>query len=154
MIKWILIISAIWFVIELFSNLGDMLYLYKTNGKLNSGSHILDRLIHARNLCYKAGVDVDNYYFKYPDKNYTGIQNYILQAAGEYKHRAWRCFNPVYWIKCVLFLPKNIIKYFGGDSESLFAKIINGIYWLIGILVQLYPTEIKNIIDGFFNFFK
>ena len=154
MIKCILIISALWFVIELFSNVGDMLYLLKTNAKLHAGEHILDRLIHVRDLCYKAGVCVDSHYFKYPDRNYTGISNYIVQAIGEYKHRALRCLNPVYWVKCLFFLPKNIIGYFGGNSESILAKTINGVYWLIGITVQLYPTETKNIIERLFSFLQ
>lgn len=147
MLKTILIITGICIVYEFLSNFCDMMYLYKTNYKINTNKQVLDRMIHVRNLCAKAHVLMDRHVFESPDRFEDVIHKYTFQAAGEYRHRVLQCLNPVYWVKCVLFLPQRIIGYFDFNVESIATKIFNSLYWVVNILVQLYSSEVKTFID-------
>lgn len=77
---------------------------------------------------------------------YTAFQNSI----GVFKGRIIECFNPIYWINYILFLPKNILSYLNVSAESIFIKICQVFYWAFGIACTLFSTEIANLIKSFF----
>lgn len=77
-------------------------------------------------------------------------KNAFQNAIGIFRGRIFECFNPKYWIDCVLFLPKNLLIYLNVSAESIFIKIVQVIYWFIGILFTLLSTEIANYIKSFF----
>lgn len=72
-------------------------------------------------------------------------------AIGIFRGRIFECFNPVYWIECILFLPKNVLKYLNVSVESILIKLCQLLYWLIGLIVTLFSTEISNFIKSFFS---
>ncbi|MBI3124470.1 MAG: hypothetical protein HYZ10_08695 [Ignavibacteriales bacterium] len=71
----------------------------------------------------------------------------IKRAKGYYKIQALKCFNPLFWIEFIVFLPKELLKYFGVDDNakggSVMIKIFQVIYWLVSIFF-MYQTYLKN----------
>lgn len=79
----------------------------------------------------------------------------LLEAKGNYWSRFINSFNPFYWLRIVIFIPKNIFMYFGIKESSIFIKIFQLIYWLIAVictfLIAVFPEEIKTFIFSLFN---
>lgn len=71
-------------------------------------------------------------------------------AIGTFKGRILECFSPIYWINCVIFLPRNILSYLNISAESIIIKILQLFYWIIGIFITLFSTDISNFIKSFF----
>lgn len=89
----------------------------------------------------------------FPTKDIRFLQPTELafnNAIGVFRGRIFECLNPVYWVDCVLFLPKNILKYLNVSVESILVKFCQLIYWLVGIIVTLFSTDIANFIKSFF----
>lgn len=147
MLKGILIVSAICLVYEFLCNLNDMIYLCVTNYKINTNKQISNRLIHIRRLCIRANVRINDLVFYHPENSENTIQDYVIQASGEYRRLVFQCINPIYWVKCILFLPQRIVSYFNFNVEGIVAKVFNLLYWVINILCQLYSDEVKSFID-------
>lgn len=67
------------------------------------------------------------------------------KAIGIFRSRIIECFNPIYWIEQIIFLPKHILLYIGLDSENVAFKISNVlltfIWWLLGISFSLFRTD-------------
>lgn len=77
------------------------------------------------------------------------INKKFENALGVYKSRIFECFNPIYWIICVIFLPKSILSYLGISAESIFIKILQIAYWAITFLFTLFSSEITTWIKSF-----
>lgn len=79
----------------------------------------------------------------------------LLEAKGNYWSKFINSFNPFYWIRIVLFIPKNIFMYFGIKETSVFIKIFQFLYWLIAVictfLLAIFPEEIKSFIYSILN---
>lgn len=78
-------------------------------------------------------------------------------AIGVYKKRMYETFNPLYWIETLIFLPKTLFQYLGFNTETIFLKIINLLYWLFAFLLGLFQDDIKSFLiskfpENFFNF--
>jgi len=62
----------------------------------------------------------------------------LLRAKGYYKVEALKCINPIYWIEFIVFLPREIIRYFSTKNDSkptsVLTNIIQILYWLISII--------------------
>lgn len=71
-------------------------------------------------------------------------------AIGIYRHRIIECFSPRYWINIIIFLPKNILTYLNVSADSIFIRICQIIYWIIGTLITLFSNDIANFIKSFF----
>ncbi len=69
-------------------------------------------------------------------------------AIGICKTHIFECLSIRYWINCIIFLPKNILCYLNVSAESIFIKICQVIYWISGILITLFSTDIYNIIKS------
>lgn len=70
-------------------------------------------------------------------------------AIGIFKGRIFECFSPKYWIDCIIFLPRNILIYLNISAESIFIRICQIIYWLIGVILTLFSTDISNWLKSF-----
>ena len=75
------------------------------------------------------------------------------ESIGVYRLRIKECFNPIYWIDCVIFLPKNILTYLNLDSEKVAFKILNvifsSIWWLIIASITIFDIDFKNLITKY-----
>lgn len=79
----------------------------------------------------------------------------LLEAKGNYWSRFINSFNPFYWLRVVIFIPKNIFLYFGVKESSIFIKIFQLLYWFIAtictFLIAIFPEEIKQFILSILN---
>jgi len=64
-------------------------------------------------------------------------------AIGVYKRGFLNAFNPIYWIEFFVFLPKNLLKYIGIQSENSFVKFLQVIYWIASITYIFFKPEIE-----------
>jgi hypothetical protein len=70
-------------------------------------------------------------------KFYLESRDLIERANGFYKVEAIKSFNPLFWVEFLIFLPKEILKYFSSNTSSKsisVTKIIQIIYWLLSLL--------------------
>ena len=74
------------------------------------------------------------------------------EAIGVFRNKIFECFNPLYWIRSIIFLPRTILIYLNVSAESIFIKICQVIYWLIGIIVTLFTNEIASWLKSFIHF--
>lgn len=70
----------------------------------------------------------------------------LQQAKEVYRQRMFTSINPISWLEILLFLPQNILKYMGLPPKSLASRILNVIYWVMGIVVAIINEPIKNYI--------
>lgn len=80
------------------------------------------------------------------------INEAFLQTAGVFREKMFESFNPFYWIKLIIFLPKNIISYLGLNVETIFTKLFQLIYWFIDTFLIFYYRD--DIFSGFQAFFS
>lgn len=73
-------------------------------------------------------------------------------AIGLCENNIKQCFNPLYWIRCIIFLPKNILLYLNVSADSIFIKIFQLIYWLTGIIATIFSEDIANYLKSFIHF--
>lgn len=80
------------------------------------------------------------------------VETYFLEARGVYRKRMLDSFNPLYWMDCIINLPKHLIEYLGLDTETIFTKLFQIIYWLIdSVLLVYYHEPIFNFIKDFIS---
>lgn len=95
----------------------------------------------------KAVSAIDNLAFLNSEIMGTGRQM-LQRASGHYKIQAVKSFNPIFWIEFIVFLPKEILKYFNVDENakigSISIKILQVIYWIISIYFT-YQKYINNV---------
>ncbi len=89
---------------------------------------------------------------------YQRINDAFLEAKGVYRSRMKESFKISYWIKLIIFLPKNIISYLGLNTETIFTKIFQVMFWLIdSIIFVIYKDNIlsffQNLFEQLFSFF-
>lgn len=77
------------------------------------------------------------------------------EAIGEYRHRTYEAFNPLYWIDIVIFLPKHLLSYIGlSDSNTAFKitnVILTALWWLICTGVTFFKPYILSLISTLFS---
>ena len=80
----------------------------------------------------------------------SNAMNCLLEAKGNYWSRFINSFNPFYWLRIILFLPRYLFSYLGLKEENIIIKIFQIIYWLLAIiftfLLAVFPEEIKKFI--------
>lgn len=85
----------------------------------------------------------------------SAVMTMFDESIGVYRLRIKECFNPIYWIDCVIFLPKNILTYLNLDSEKVAFKMLNvifsGIWWFIITFAALFGSQFKNFIISIIN---
>jgi hypothetical protein len=85
-----------------------------------------------------------------------GIISSISQSKGVYKQRAIESFDPLFWLEFIIYFPKNILAYLGLSKNSMTAKLLNLIWWILGtvlttMVLNAYSPELSNIIRKIFN---
>lgn len=72
------------------------------------------------------------------------------EAIGTYRSRFLESFNPLYWIETILFLPKNLLRYIGLDSEKVTFKLCNilltFIWWLFCAMFVFFRPYLQEFI--------
>ncbi len=80
----------------------------------------------------------------------------LLEARGNYWSKFVNSINPFYWLRIVLYIPKFVLSYIGISPDSICIKIIQLIYWLLGItftvLISVFPQKVKDFILSIINF--
>lgn len=75
-----------------------------------------------------------------------GGRQLLNSAKGHYKNQSIKCFNPLFWIEFVIFLPREIFNYFSIDKNIKFGStlinIFQLIYWIVSIIF-MYLEYIK-----------
>lgn len=86
----------------------------------------------------------------------TTVRDLLLEAKGNYWYKFINSINPFYWIKLILYIPKNVLSGLGMDTDSLFIKLFQLVYWIIGIVftivITVFPDEVKKLILSFIHF--
>ena len=67
-------------------------------------------------------------------------------ARGSYKSRIIENFSPIFWINCVLFLPRTVLTYLGVSTDNFFSKLFQLIYWLSAPLLILFRDNLYELI--------
>lgn len=81
--------------------------------------------------------------------------NAFYKAKSVFKRRIKENFNPIFWIECLIYLPKNIFDYLGIKSSSLIVRSSQVFYWFISVFYAIYSDQINNFIQDFLsNLFK
>lgn len=84
------------------------------------------------------------------------VMESLLEAKGNYLSKFINSFNPFYWIRIIIFIPKYLFSYLGLKEESIIIKIFQIIYWVIAVvftfLIAIFPEEIKNFIFSIIHF--
>lgn len=80
-------------------------------------------------------------------------------AIGVYRRRIFETFNPLYWIELIINLPKKILVYLGVNAESVSIKVLQVLWWLLGVsiavLIAAYQKELSDKIKPFIqNIFR
>lgn len=81
------------------------------------------------------------------------VMQMFHRSIGVYRSRMLETFNPLYWVKVVVYLPKQVVGYLGASPDSTLVKVIQVVYWglvpVLGWLYTLFKTEIDQFIKGF-----
>ena len=84
------------------------------------------------------------------------VRDLLLEAIGNYWYKFINSINPFYWIKLILYIPKNVLSGLGMNADSLFIKLFQLVYWIIGIVftivITVFPNEVKDLILSFIHF--
>lgn len=128
-----------------------VIFLTRIKNKLLKGKVVSKYEIRLRRLFSKAGITETTLFYTNFNAYGKDIIGCTVKSIQEYLHRAFQAFNPLYWIEIIIFLPKHIISYFGGQANSIFCKIIMLIYWLVTGYTTLFRAEIRDYILEFFK---
>lgn len=83
----------------------------------------------------------------------TITNDMFCEMEGIFKNRILETFNPLYWLNLVIYLPKNLVEYLGLSSDNIGSKVLQLIWWLIGIigtvLIELYPEYLRQLISSY-----
>lgn len=67
-------------------------------------------------------------------------------AIGVYRSRIFETFSPLYWIECIIFLPEKLFQYLGADSDKLFVKIFQIIWWILAPVSIVFRNSLLSFI--------
>jgi len=72
------------------------------------------------------------------DSEFAGARvEMVYEAIGFCRDRLLETFNPAYWIEAVIYLPRKMLAYVGLSPESLAARILQVIYWVLSAVWTL-----------------
>lgn len=80
------------------------------------------------------------------------VQDKFESAVGIAKYNLKQCFNPIYWLNLILFLPKNILVYLNVPTESIFIRIAQVVYWVLSTLITMFSSDIAEWLKSFIHF--
>ncbi|WP_432353895.1 hypothetical protein [Anaerotruncus rubiinfantis] len=80
-----------------------------------------------------------------------GVDNILLKTIGTFKMRLLESFSPVYWLDTIIFLPREIFKYFGADSNSIGGKVLQLLWWILAPIAIIFRENLIQFILSFFG---
>lgn len=84
------------------------------------------------------------------------VMDSLLEAKGNYLSKFLNSFNPFYWLRIIIFIPKYIFEYLGLKEENIIIKIFQIIYWILAVIftffTAVFPKEIKKFIFSIIHF--
>ena len=86
----------------------------------------------------------DNITFIHPDVN-PAVVSLFMKAKGVFRHRLKESMNPLFWIQYTLTLPTYLLEYLGVKEGNLIIKLIQVIYWGLGIVKLLNDLQIISL---------
>lgn len=72
----------------------------------------------------------------------------LAEAKGIFKGRIIEAFSPLYWINCIVYLPRKILDYLGLDTNGIFCKVAQIIYWIVTPFLVAFRDNIYQYITG------
>ena len=75
----------------------------------------------------------------------------FAQAAGTFRHRIIENFSPIFWINCLIFLPRKIFEYLGLKGDSVSIKALQLLYWLTAPFLLFFRDNIYQYIFSLFG---
>jgi hypothetical protein len=78
--------------------------------------------------------------------NVSAILTMFDEAIGVYRGRIFETFNPLYWVNCIIFLPKNIFQYLGVGSEKIITKIFQIAWWFLAPISLIFRDKLTTVI--------
>lgn len=126
----------------------EVIFLFKRAGIQNLYTPTLQNIGSNHVASFSADVFTN---FPSTDINiFNGAIRMFYEAEGTYRHRIFESFNPLYWIDCVLFAPKNLLLYLNFVEEKTLFKICNVlltfIWWCLCILLAFHRTDINHLL--------
>lgn len=79
------------------------------------------------------------------------MNDYFNDAIGIFRKRIFQNFNIVYWIECILFLPRTIFEYLGLAQSNKIIKIFQVLYWIFSVVYAIYGETINKFIQDFLS---
>ncbi|TRZ77356.1 hypothetical protein D4R87_02865 [bacterium] len=73
------------------------------------------------------------------------VYRYFKESQEVFKNRVMESFSIFYWIELLVYLPKEILKYFGLNVDSLIIKFFQIIWWFV-CAAAIITGLIKNIL--------
>lgn len=74
------------------------------------------------------------------------------EAVGKYKYEFDKAKSINYWIETIVFLPRNMLKYLGLNTNKTTVKILgavlNFIYWVFWIVFTFYKDEVIHVVKS------
>ncbi len=67
----------------------------------------------------------------------TIVHQKFHEAIGIFRNRMIQSFNPIFWLEFIFKLPSHLFKYLGLNSDNLFVKIVQIVYWVLAIILAI-----------------
>lgn len=78
------------------------------------------------------------------------IQSFA-EAKGTLKRHILENFSPIFWINCLLFLPRSIMEYLGVKGDTLIVKLFQLLYWFSTPFLLAFREQIYQYILSLFG---
>ena len=75
----------------------------------------------------------------------------FAEARGVFKHRLFEAFSPLYWVNCIIFLPRRILEYLGIKGDSIAVRILQLLYWFATPPLLVFRDRINEWVLEFFG---
>lgn len=79
------------------------------------------------------------------------ISRMFNEAIGIYRTRIFETFSPIYWINCLIFLPKKSFGYLGLSQESIIIKVLQCFWWISTPIIIAFRTKITDYVLSLLN---
>ena len=73
------------------------------------------------------------------------------QAKAIFRSRIIETFSPLYWVRFIVFLPKNLFNYLGIKADSIIIRIAQVIYWMATPFLLFFRDNIYQYIISCFS---
>ncbi len=69
------------------------------------------------------------------------------EAIGVYRSRMWETVNPLYWVEWIIYLPREVVGYFGVPEESFGVRVAQVIWWFISAVIVLLRLVFEPLVQ-------